>query len=456
MMLNWTRNWRKILSLALPSLISFAMMTLSGTINLIMIGQLGATAIAIVGVTNIIIYNVWAATSGIGHSVNYLVAQSIGAQDYRKGIERTYVAFYVTVIAAVVILFIGLLFSYDILQLIGGENSSNLVQGETYLRVRLFAVACGVISFMFHGFFRGIGDTVTPMYLSLLSNVFMIFFTYAWTYGHFGFEAYGLSGAAWAFFTGELVGLIGCLYVYFIRLHPKMGTRSKVSFDPAESKLILFESGKLGVQELSLSISMLIFTMFVAVLGENALAANEIALNVMSVGFMPAFAFGATATILVGQSIGRGQPAEARRFGSDTALIGSIFLLVIGTLEFMFAEPVARIYSSDVEVYKTAAMLIMVSAYLQLFDGLLNFYAGGLRGIGDTAFLLKISFILGFCVFVPLSYLMIFVLEWGSMGAWLALYTYLMIFGLSVMRRFYKTDWSAVRMKMADKKTNLS
>lgn len=447
---KWTKNWRMILSLALPSIISFAMMTLSGTINLIMIGKLGATAIAIVGVTNIIIYNVWAATSGIGHSVNYLVAQSFGAKQIRKGIERTYIALYVTVIAALLIVLVGLFFSADILRLIGGEGSKNLIEGQDYLQVRFFAIACGVISFMFHGFLRGIGDTVSPMLLSLLSNIIMIFFTYAWTYGHFGFEAYGLSGAGWAFFTGEAAGLIGCLYVYFIRLHPKLGTRSRVPFNRAESKLIFIESGKLGMQEFSLSMSMLIFTMFVAVLGEKALAANEIALNVMSVGFMPAFAFGATATILVGQAIGKGQPAEAKRFGTDTAVLGSLFLLLIGLIEFLFAEQVARIYTDDAQVYTLAAKLIMVSAFLQLFDGWLNFYAGGLRGIGDTSFLLKISVLMGFGVFVPLSYVMIFLLKWGSMGAWIALYTYLMIFGLSVLYRFYKTDWISVRMKVVE------
>ena len=205
----------------------------------------------------------------------------------------------------------------------------------------------------------------------------------------------------------------------------------------------------LGMQEFSLSLSMYIFTAFVARLGDKALAANEVSLNVMSFGFMPAFAFGATATIMVGQHVGKGTPLLGRRAGTDTALLGTVFLIALGTVEMFFAEPIAHLYSNDKEVYELAAFLIQVSAYLQIFDGLLNFFAGGLRGIGDTTFLLRISFAVSWLLFVPLAYLFIFVFHWGSLGAWLSLYSFLTVFGISVMVRFYRTDWTSVRLKEA-------
>lgn len=445
-----TKNWKTILLLAIPSIISFASITVSGTVSLIIVGQMGALVIAIVGVSNIIMYNSWALFSGIGHTVNYLVAQNFGSNDMKKGIERTYIALYLTGIVAVLTFIVGHFFSEDILRLIGGSESKEIAEGEEYLKIRFYAMSFGILNFVFHGFFRGIGDTLTPMVLSIASNVIIIFLTFTMTYGNLGFPELGLAGAGWAFGIGEAVGLIGCLYVYFIKLHPRYHTRSKVLFNRHEAKLIVKESGKLGIQEFSLSISMFIFTLFVARLGTEALAANEIALSVMSFGFMPAFAFGATATILVGQQVGKGNPLLARRLGTDTAILGSIFILMLGLIEFIFAESIARIYTSDPQVYQLAGFLIMISAFLQVFDGLLNFFAGALRGIGDTSFLLKISFFLGFLLFVPLSYVMIFVLDWGSIGAWLSLYMFLVVFGISVMIRFYKTDWLKVQMKRAE------
>jgi MATE family multidrug resistance protein len=437
-----------ILKLALPSILSFATITLTGTISLIMVGQLGALIIAVVGVSNIIMYNAWALFSGTGLTVNYLVAQSYGANDLKKAVERTYIALYFCIIIALLLIIAGIFSPGAVLRLMGG--SPELIQtGETYLRIRFFTMAFSVASFVIQGFFRGIGDTRTPLILAVVGNTAMVFFTYTLTYGHFGFTKLGLTGAAWAFFIGEAIVFLGSLYVFFIRLHARFGTRSRVAFRREEFRLIITESGKLGIQEFAMSAAMFVFTMFVTRLGTTALASNEVALNVMSFGFMPAFAFSATATILVGQAVGRMDPLQARRYGTETAILGSIFLLLLGTIEFFSADAIARIYTIDPQVQELAAKLIRISAFLQLFDGLYNFYAGGLRGIGDTTFMVKASFLLNWLVFVPLAYVLTFMLDMNSLGTWIALYTFLTLYGTAMLLRFYRTDWLQVQMKQA-------
>ncbi|HZG58116.1 MATE family efflux transporter [Paenibacillus sp.] len=440
------RHWKTILSLALPSILSFAAMTASGTINLILVGQMGALVIAIVGVSNIVMYNAWALFSGLGHTVNYLVAQSFGAERMDQGVRRAYVALLVAATMGAAVFFFGLFASGAILKLMGGD-AAFVGEGTVYLQLRFAAMACSIPIFVFHGFLRGIGDTRTPLLLTIVGNGVMVLLTYGLAFGRLGLPELGLAGAGWGMVAGEAVGLIGCLYVYYIRMHERYGTRRRVRPTLAETKLIAAESGKLGLQEFAMSASMLVFTRFVMELGTTAVAANEVALNVMSFGFMPAFAFGATATILVGQEIGRGAPELARKLGTHTALLGSVFLLALGAVEFVFAESIARWYTDDPEVYRLTAHLIQVAAFLQLFDGFYNFYGGGLRGIGDTAFLLKSSLVLNGFLFLPVAYVSVFVFEWGSYGAWISLYVYMTAFGLALMARYYRTDWSQVRLK---------
>ena len=231
--MKWTENWRMILWLAIPSIISFASQTLSGTLNLMIVGRLeggvAGQAIAIVGVSNVIIYNVWAIFSGIGHTVNYLVAQNIGAGETKKAIERTYIALYVTALVALFVLAAGWLFADELLRIVGGKSAEELADGASYLRLRFYAMSCGIFSFLFHGFMRGTGDTRTPMVLSLLMNTVMVTLTYGLAYGRFGLPELGLYGAGLAFFIGELIGLVGCLFVFFVRLHPRYATRSRAS-----------------------------------------------------------------------------------------------------------------------------------------------------------------------------------------------------------------------------------
>lgn len=446
--MKFFRNWAPILMLAMPSLFSFATQTVTGTVNLIMVGHLGFVIIAVVGVSNIIMYNVFALFSGIGHTVNYLVAQNYGAGEMRKGIGRTYLALIASLGIGILIVLAGLLASEAVLRLTGG--SANIVSaGADYLELRFYAMAFGIISFVFHGFFRGVGNTRISMLVAIVANLVMIGLTYGFVNGALGLPELGVKGAGWAILIGEALQLLLCLIVFYGPMHRKFGTRSLPAPDWRELRLVAQESGKLGLMEFSMSVSMYIFTMFVARIGDAALAANEVALNVMSFGFMPAFAFGSTATILVGQFIGRGRPGEARRAGTDTAVLGSLFLLLLGTAELIWAVPIARMFSDDPLVYETAAQLIRVSAYLQIFDGLYNFYAGGLRGIGDTTFLMRASLALNFLLFVPLTYVFVQVADWGSMGAWLALYTFLTALGITVAIRYYRTDWHSVRLKEA-------
>ena len=450
----WNK-WKIIILLALPSLASFASVTVTGTINLVMVGKLGTTAIAVVGVSNIIMYNAWALFSGLGNSINYLVAQNYGAGEMRKAVGRTSIAFLFCGVAGILFIGIGLFGTGPILRWMGSSPDFTRI-GEPYLQLRFFAMVFSVFSFVIHGFLRGIGDTKTPMIVSLLGNAVMIFFTTALTYGRFGFPEMGLRGAGLAMWLGECIVFLASAYVYFIRLHKTYQTRARLQLVKEETKLIFFESGKLGIQEFSMSMAMFIFTAFVTRLGTSALAANEVSLNVMSLGFMPAFAFGSTATILVGQEIGRGNPKLGKAYGTHTAILGALFLFIIGTLELFFAGSIAKLYSSDPAVYSVAALLITISAYLQIFDGCLNFFAGGLRGLGDTSFLLKAAVVLGWALFVPLSYVLIFLLDLRSVGAWISLYTYLAFFGITVMARFYKKDWSTVQQKAVKVKENLA
>lgn len=443
-----TKNWSTILRLALPSIFSFAVVTATGTINLILVGRMGAVVIAAVGVSNIIMYNAWALFSGIGHTVNYLVAQNYGEGNMKKGVERTYLALYLCLVVGIVLAVAGTLAPGLILRWMGASPAL-AEAGRTYLEIRFYAMALAVTNFVLHGFMRGVGDTRTPMALSIAGNAAMIALTYTLTYGRFGFPELGLPGAAWGIFAGEALVLAGSAYVYAVRLHPRFATRALVGINRAEARLVLAESGKLGVQEFAMAMAMFVFTAFVARLGDTALAANEVALNVMSFGFMPAFGFAATATILVGQEIGRGRPDLARRYGTDTAVLGSLLILALGLLEFGLAEPIARIYSQDAAVFELAANLIRISAFLQLFDGLFNFFAGGLRGLGDTTFLVAASFALSWLLFIPLAYLLTFRFGLGSAGAWVALYTFLTAYGCAACIRFYRRDWTAVRVREA-------
>lgn len=441
--------WKKILKLAIPSIATFSSMTLTGMITLILIGRLGPLSIAVVGISNIVMYNCWALISGIGGALNYLVAQNFGEGNMKHGNQRMQISILLSVSISLLLLLSSLILPYFIFVLLGA--SPDVVQaGAPFLRVRLYAFAFSIITNVYFAYMRGIGDTKTPMFISILSNACLILLTYAWTYGHFGLPQMGLAGAAWSLFLTELLSLLLSLWVYYRRYHDQFQTRSWLPITFQEAKFIFKESLKLSGMEFSMSLGMLIFTGCITRLGTSAIAANEIALNILSLGFMPANGFGAAATIAVGQEIGAGNHQEAKRAGIHTVLIGTCFMCLFSLFLLLFASEVARFYTTDVEVSNITTTLLRIAACIQLFDGVGIIVGGGLRGIGDTTFLFRMSLLLNWIVFVPLTLLFTLWLHWGQNGAWLALCTLIVLIGVANGWRYLRIKWSTITPNTAN------
>lgn len=437
---------KRILQLALPSIATFSSMTFTGLLVLMIVGKLGAAAIAVVGVTNILIYNMWALCAGIQNAINYLVAQNYGTGDMRLANQRMQIALLLTGVLAVILL-AGSLLAPELILKAMGLNDEIVSAGADYLMLRMIALILGIFSGAFFAYLRAIGDTKTPMTMALINSGLVVVLTYVLAYGKYGFPDLGLQGAAWSVLIAELVQLGMCLWVYYGNLNATLLTRRRERFDRKQVKLMVFESAKLSIMEMSNSLGMLVFTMCISRLGTVAIAANEIALNILSFGFMPSNGFGAAATIGTGQEIGKGRPNEAKRFGLMTVVLGVLLMVLISILMFIFALPIAKLYTPERAVYMAVIPLIHLAAFIQLFNTSGIIFGGGLRGIGDTTYLSRVAFVLNWIVFIPLTLLLTVVLDYGQVGAWIALCSNMVLAALANGLRYVKLDWSKARVK---------
>jgi len=437
---------KRILQLALPSIATFSSMTFTGLLVLMIVGKLGAAAIAVVGVTNILIYNMWALCAGIQNAINYLVAQNYGSGEMRLANQRMQIAMLLTGALAVILL-AGSLLAPELILRAMGLNDEIVSLGADYVMMRMIALIFGIFSGAFFAYLRAIGDTKTPMTIALINSGLVVVLTYLLAYGKYGFPDLGLQGAAWSVLIAEIVTLGMCLWVYYGFLNATLLTRTRERIDRKQVKLMVFESAKLSMMELSYSLGMLVFTMCISRLGTVAIAANEIALNILSFGFMPSNGFGAAATIGTGQEIGKGQHAEAKRFGLMTVVLGVLLMVLISILMFVFALPIAKLYTPERAVYMAVIPLIHLAAFIQLFNTTGIIFGGGLRGIGDTNYLSRVAFVLNWIIFIPGTLLLTVVLDYGQVGAWIALCSNMVLAAVANGWRYVKLDWSKARVK---------
>ena len=104
-----------------------------------------------------------------------------------------------------------------------------------------------------------------------------------------------------------------------------------------------------------------------------------------------------------------------------------------GLLLFSFSRPIARIYTPEADVVKAGAMLLIVAAVFQLFDGLQVVATGALRGAGNTRTPVMANLIGYWVMGLPLGALLCFRWRMGAVGMWAGLCLALIIIGSSLL-----------------------
>src|SRR5262249_9038455 len=254
-------------------------------------------------------------------------------------------------------------------------------------------------------------------------------------FGHFGAPALGLRGSAVATLiarTFMAAALVAVIVAHEAHMQPRLRDttraldvarlRAPVKIGLPAAGQMLFEVG--------------VFALATALAGRvsaDALAANQIALNIASLTFMVPYGIGSAGAVRVGQSIGRGDVLGARAAGWTAITLGVAFMALASGASLPFPQPLGRAYRSDAGVVAIGVALLFVAAIFQLFDGLQGVTTGVLRGAGDTHTPMFWNLGGHWLVGLPLGYYLCFRLGRGVVGLWWGLSTGLIILGVALL-----------------------
>ncbi|MEP6784477.1 MAG: MATE family efflux transporter [Sphingomonadales bacterium] len=165
--------------------------------------------------------------------------------------------------------------------------------------------------------------------------------------------------------------------------HPIKGGHDLTS-GPITRTLIAFALPTLGANMLQ-SLNGSVNAIWVGrILGESALAATSNANLVMFLMFAAIFGFGIAATILVGQSVGRGDIDSARRVVGSAAGLFLLLSIVISVIGYVETPGLLRLLATPPEVLPLALAYLRV-IFLSMPAGFMVALLGmSLRGVGDS------------------------------------------------------------------------
>lgn len=409
-----TLPWRdaplgELLRLAWPIMVSLLSYSAMTVVDTLFISRLGASALAGVGFGGVSAFILICFAFGVLRAGQTLVAQSSGAGRADTAPAYLGAALVSAVALGIAITVLGRLFA----PFIAGISASAEAARHTraYLDVRLLGSVPVLLYVALREVRYGLGDSRTPMRAAVAANVLHVGLAYLFI---FVFEG-GVVGAAWATVASESFEAL------WLALASRDGLRRVGEMRRAHVRALWELGWPLGIQFLMEMGAFAMLTAIVASWREVDMAAHQIALQVIHVSFLPAFAVSEAGSVLAGQAVGAGRSDLVRRVGHAALGAAALYAGACTLILLVGAGPIVAAFTVEPELAHTARTLLYVACLFQIADAANMVARGALRGSGDVRFAAWIGITVAWLAQPPLAWTLGHVFGLGAVGAWLAL-----------------------------------
>jgi multidrug resistance protein, MATE family len=419
-----------------------------GVVDTIMVGGLGPEAISAAGVGNSmhIAFAIFGMAIMLG--LDTLVSQAYGARDIRDCHRWFFDGLTLAAMMAVPIMAL-LVMVWYLIPVLGFHGAVRPLL-LSYFGVLILSTPLLLAYAVCRRYLQAMHAAMPVMFALVTANLINAAANYTLIYGHFGFPALGVAGAAWATVISRayMMGAL-LLAVWWIdrRRTAEIMTRESLpaealaeaghglwhvdrAFDTARLKRLL----ALGLPAASqMGAEVGVFALATALSGTLdpiSSASHQIALNMAGVAFMIPLGLGSAGAVRVGHAVGARDRRRAAAAGWTAILLATLFMVASGLTFVLVPRQLIALFSTDPSVLAVGTSLLLLAAVFQLFDGIQGVITGTLRGLGDTHTPMIVNLVAHWLFGLPTSYILCFVIGWGVWGLWIGLSLGLIVTGL--------------------------
>lgn len=441
-------NLRKaIVLLSIPMMLELCLESVFAVVDIFFVNKLGKHAVSTVGLTESVITIVYSIGIGMSAAATALVARRVGEKQIEEASKAGAQAITIAIVISLLIGILGFAFAEDILRIMGAEPEA-IKMGTAYCQIMIGGNVSIILIFLINGIFRGAGNAAIAMKSLWIGNIFNIILDPLLIFGIGSFEGFGVTGAAISTTVGRSIGVL--YQIYHLKNQTGVLKIQSKHFIP-DFKLIksLFEIALPATfQFIIASASWIFLAAMVATYGSEASAGYQTAIRLIMFFILPAWGMSNAVATLVGQNLGAGLPERAEKSVYLTAKYNAIFMLLITSVFFLFAEPLIGVFIPETETnqmkYAILSLQIISSGYL--FYGIGMVANQAFNGAGDTTTPTWLYFI-GFWLFqVPLAYLLHTQTSLGVVGIFIAIPIAETLMAIAAFALFAKGKWKQVKI----------
>ncbi|WP_245976739.1 MATE family efflux transporter [Oceanobacillus arenosus] len=418
-----TNNTKKDLNLFIltwPIFIEIFLFMLMGLADTFMLSAVSDDAVSGVGASNQFLQIAILILQVIGSGASIVVAQYIGSRRFKDVSKIAATAITLNLVIGIIISIIFLLFGSYMLQALNLQGNV-FEYAKSYLGIVGGAIFLQALINSLSAIIRVHGFTQATMFVSLGMNIIHVGGNYLLIFGNFGFPELGVEGAAISTIFSRFLALL----VFFWLFYKISEVKVKLNYYFSLSKDYINKILKIGIpsafEQVMYQSCQIVFLYYATFLGPSSLAARQYATNISMFIYLFALAIGLGTAIIVGRLVGANRSSEA--YGSVWRSVrwASGATLVVVILVVLFRVPILELFTDNPEIVKLGADVLLLSFLLETGRTINIVLINSLRAAGDAKFPVLIGAFSMVAMSLPLGYFLIFYLDLGLAGIWLAI-----------------------------------
>lgn len=396
----------KAVRIAFPVAMQGMLNTIVNLVDTMMIGTLGETAIAAVGLANKVFFVFSLLVFGVVSGSGVLAAQYWGNKDVKNIRKVMGLALLIALTGSVCFVVPSELNPRMVMRIFTTSEGAIAV-GAAYLAVAALSYPFTAVTNTVVAMMRAVGQVKAPVVISCMTILINITFNYILIFGHFGAPAMGAVGAAVATLTARIVECIAILTVIRVTRSP-LSCRIRELFGYSRAFLCQFfaTASPVIANEFIWGLGTTVYSLAYGRMGDNAVAAITIATTIQDIVVVLFQGLSAATATILGNEMGAGKLKRAERYGTYFFILQFLVTLAAMGICYGIRGNIIAMYNITPVVARDVSLcLIMFILYMPF--KMFNYVnvVGVLRSGGDTKMCLFIDTSGVWLIGIPMAFL---------------------------------------------------
>ena len=363
--LNITSNpiSKLLKEIAIPASIGSLFQTLFNIVDTFFAGKISPEALAALAKSFPLYFLIISAGIGIVAGANSLIANSLGERNKIAASIYTYNTLTYALIVGLVITFLGLFFSYDLLKFMG-SNQESIMLAKQYTDIIFSGTLIFLILTALNASLYAQGDTKTYRNVLIVGLIFNIILNPIFIFGFLFIPAFGVAGLA---ISTILIQLVGCIYLFY------KVNKSQINIVVKIENFYIRKNFFINIFNQCMPITFALFLVaigsyillfFISDFGDYAIAGYGAAVRFEHIFTLPVIGLNTAVISIAGQNFGARRYDRIHEVYSKAILIGVLIMIFSGFVIFFLSEIIISIFSNNAEVIKFGSNYLKIAAFI--------------------------------------------------------------------------------------------